>query len=48
MLQRFLSSLDKRLVVTMMITASLCWSSVMALPPLLGWGSYRPEENGMR
>ena len=30
-----------------MITFSWVWSIFLSLPPLLGWGSYRPEKNGM-
>ena len=39
---------NKWRLVTIMMTASLCWSVAMALPPLLGWGTFTPELNGMR
>ena len=39
---------DKRRLVVVMMAASLAWSLTMALPPLLGWGHYTPERNGMR
>ena len=35
-------------VVLMMIAHGWVWSILLALPPLLGWGSYLPEESGMR
>ena len=30
-----------------MMTFSWVWSIFLSLPPLFGWGSYRPEKNGM-
>ena len=39
---------DKRRLVMLMMVASLVWSLTMSLPPLLGWGHYTPEQNGMR
>ena len=30
-----------------MMAFSWVWSISLSLPPLLGWGSYRPEKNGM-
>merc|ERR1719233_1545461 len=30
-----------------LITISWVWSITLALPPLLGWGQFRPESNGM-
>ena len=39
---------DKRRLVVVMMLVSLVWSLTMALPPLLGWGHYTPEQNGMR
>ena len=35
-------------IVPMMITHGWVWSLILALPPLFGWGSYLPEESGMR
>ena len=35
-------------IVPMMITHGWVWSLSLALPPLIGWGSYLPEESGMR
>ena len=39
---------DKKKVVFAMIGYCLLVSFFIALPPLLGWGHYTPEENGMR
>ena len=30
-----------------MVTFCWMWSISLSLPPLTGWGSYRPEKNGM-
>ena len=34
--------------VPMMIISCWVWSVILAIPPLLGWGRYLPEDNGMR
>ena len=34
--------------VPIMIICGWVWSVFLALPPLLGWGEYRPEDSGMR
>ena len=39
---------NKKVVVTVMMLVSLCWSGTISVSPLLGWGSYTPELNGMR
>ena len=39
---------NKKRVVMVMITYSLAMSTVLSSPPLLGWGHFAPEENGMR
>ena len=43
-----MSKCIKRAVVVTMMVASWSWSVAMAAPPLLGWGVYLPESNGMR
>jgi hypothetical protein len=32
---------------TTLVTFCWMWSISLSLPPLTGWGSYRPEKNGM-
>ena len=31
-----------------MISFSAIWSFFLAIPPLIGWGSFVPEENGLK
>ena len=33
--------------VNAMILFSWMWGLILALPPLFGWGSYKPEVSGM-
>ena len=34
--------------VNLLVGAGWLWSLALAAPPLLGWGVYLPESNGMR
>ena len=34
-------------LVSLMVTSCWMWSISLSLPPLTGWGAYRPEQNGM-
>ena len=43
-----LSKSVKKWTVNLMIAGGWLWSIFMALPPLMGWGIYLPESNGMR
>ena len=36
-----------KVVVKIMVLGSWLWSITLALPPILGWGSFAPEVNGM-
>ena len=36
-----------KIVVVLMVLFSWIWSILLALPPLLGWGTFVPEMNGM-
>ena len=39
---------DKERAVRVMVGTGWLYSLALALPPLLGWGSFAPETNGMR
>ena len=38
----------RRLSVQWMVIGGWIWSLLVSSPPLLGWGVYLPESNGMR
>jgi hypothetical protein len=41
-------TISRQHIIIQLIILSWVWSICLALPPLLGWGQYRPEANGMR
>ena len=47
-LQGSSSSLSMRQWAVTMVFCTWVWSVGLAMPPLIGWGQYAPEENGMR
>ena len=42
------SQLSKQRKVRLMIIFGWVWSVCLSFPPLLGWGQFSPESNGMR